>query len=185
MIIHLVEIECGEKNRVRNSNGSFGVDLNRNWIHAFGGQGSSNNPSSDIYHGPNPLSEIETKTLADYIKSNNIKVGIDYHSYGSYILRPYDYSRIIPRNETEHKSMGEIIQKAIRDINGLNFSNIRGAEMYIHSGGLLDTFYENFKIDRSFCLELRGNSFVLDPRFIIPSGEENYNALLITMEWIK
>jgi hypothetical protein len=174
------------KNRLRNRDGSFGVDLNRNWVHAFGGPGSSNVPSSDIYHGVSPLSEIETKTLFDYIKNNsNIKAGIDYHSFGSYILRPYDFSRTVPKDEKVHQEMGAEIQKAIRDVNGLNFRNIRGAEMYIHSGGLLDTFYETLKIERSFCLELRGSGFVLDPRFIVPSGEENYSGLLKVMEWVS
>jgi len=171
------------KNRVVNRDNSRGVDLNRNWIFAFGGPGSSNVPSSDIYHGPGPLSEVETKTLADYIRSNNIKVGIDYHSFGSYILRPYDANRTIPRNDTLHREMGLQIQQAIRATNGLTFSNIRGAEMYIHSGGLLDTFYENFRLPIALCLELRGSNFVIQPNQIIPSGEENYNALLKVLEW--
>jgi len=172
------------KNRFRNRDGSFGIDLNRNWIHAWGGPGSSRVPSSDIYCGPSPLSEVETNVTAEYIKANNIKAGIDYHSFGSYILRPYDYSTIVPRNENEHRDLGLLIQAAIRATHGTAFSNIRGAQMYIHSGGLLDTFYENFKIDRSLCLELRGNGFVLDPRFIVPSGEENYNGVIKVMEWV-
>jgi len=174
------------KNRVQNRDSSKGVDLNRNWIFRFGGPGSSNVPSSDIYHGTAPLSEVETKTLADYIRENkNIKVGIDYHSFGNYVLRPYDAIRNIPPNETVHKEMGAVIQQAIRAVNGISFSNIRGAEMYIHSGGLLDTFYENFKLDRSFCLELRGGGFVIQPSQLIPSGEENYAALLKVMEWVS
>jgi len=104
--------------------------------------------------------------------------------FGSYILRPYDYSRVVPKDEAVHLEMGAVIQKSIRDTHGLSFSNIRGAQMYIHSGGLLDTFYENFKIERSFCLELRGSGFVLDPRFIVPSGEENYNAFIKVLEWV-
>jgi len=172
------------KNRLRNRDGSFGVDLNRNWVHAFGGPGSSNQPSSEIYHGVAPLSEIETKTLADYIKSNNIKAGVDYHSFGNYILRPYDFSRNIPKDEAVHQEMGAVIQKAIKDVNGLNFQNIRGAQMYIHSGGLLDHFYAIRKF-AGFCVELRPRSggFVIDPSNIIPSGQENYKGVLEVLKY--
>jgi hypothetical protein len=122
------------KNRVVNRDGSRGVDLNRNWVLLFSKykdlcvwrtsiliinkKGSSSNPSSDIYHGVAPLSEIETKTLAEYIRANNIKAGIDYHSYGNYILRPYDAIRTIPRNETVHRELGALMQTAIRATNG-------------------------------------------------------------------
>jgi murein tripeptide amidase MpaA len=56
------------KNRRRNANNSFGVDLNRNygtvdfWNSAFGG--SSTSPSSDTYRGTDPFSEPETAALS-------------------------------------------------------------------------------------------------------------------------
>jgi len=87
--IHLLPV-CGEKNRFRNRDGSFGVDLNRNFVQAWGGPGSSRTPSSDIYCGEKPLSELETKALDDYLQRYNgsIEAGIDYHSFSQLILRP-------------------------------------------------------------------------------------------------
>ncbi len=57
--------------------------------------------------------------------------------------------------------------------------------MYIHSGGLLDTFYENFRLNIALCLELRGNGFSIPASNIVPSGEENYNAFLKVLEWVS
>ncbi len=45
------------KNRRNNGNGTFGVDLNRNWSLQWGGAGSSGSSSSDLYRGPSPFSE--------------------------------------------------------------------------------------------------------------------------------
>ena len=55
------------KNRRRNANGSFGVDLNRNFDEHFGVVGTSSNPSSDTYRGPSAFSEPETKALTDFV----------------------------------------------------------------------------------------------------------------------
>ncbi|MEE9116505.1 MAG: M14 family zinc carboxypeptidase, partial [Thermoplasmata archaeon] len=44
------------KNRVPNGDGSTGVDLNRNYGHMWGGAGSSDDPSSEVYRGSGPFS---------------------------------------------------------------------------------------------------------------------------------
>jgi len=43
------------KNRRRSANGSYGVDLNRNWDANWGGPGSSHSPYSIVYCGTEPL----------------------------------------------------------------------------------------------------------------------------------
>jgi murein tripeptide amidase MpaA len=69
------------KNRRKNKNGSFGVDLNRNWDEHFGVIGTSNNPSDETYRGPFAFSEPETKAVADFILSiSNRYAGIDFHA---------------------------------------------------------------------------------------------------------
>ena len=49
------------KNRRNNGNGSYGVDLNRNWAVGWGGGGSSGNPVSNPYRGTGPFSEITSR----------------------------------------------------------------------------------------------------------------------------
>ena len=51
------------KNRRNNGDGTFGVDLNRNYGFQWGGPGSSGNTFSEIYRGQGPFSEPETDLL--------------------------------------------------------------------------------------------------------------------------
>src|SRR5690606_2987818 len=48
------------KNRRNNGDGTFGVDLNRNWAYQFGGASSSGSGSSEEYRGTAAFSEPET-----------------------------------------------------------------------------------------------------------------------------
>lgn len=72
---------------------SIGVDLNRNfgtwnfWNSTNGG--SSTVQSSDTYRGPMPFSEVETQNFRTFLNSRNFKVGLDYHTYGNYLIKPY------------------------------------------------------------------------------------------------
>jgi carboxypeptidase T len=83
------------KNRKNNGNGSFGVDLNRNYgPYAFWnspGGGSSTTPSSDTYRGIAPFSEIETRNAMEFVNSRNFKTILSYHTYGNYMIRPWGY----------------------------------------------------------------------------------------------
>ncbi|KXN71065.1 Zn-dependent exopeptidase, partial [Conidiobolus coronatus NRRL 28638] len=55
------------KNRKRNYDGSYGVDLNRNWDDHWNVVGGSKDPSDETYVGTGPFSEAETKAISDYI----------------------------------------------------------------------------------------------------------------------
>ena len=51
------------KNRRDNGNGTFGVDLNRNYSYEWALIGSSGNGNSDVYHGISAFSEPESQAL--------------------------------------------------------------------------------------------------------------------------
>ena len=74
------------------SDGPDGVDPNRNYGWNFGGEGSSGNPTSDIYHGPSAFSEPELASMRDMITEHHFTSGITYHSYSELVLYPYGYS---------------------------------------------------------------------------------------------
>ncbi len=77
------------KNRRQNADGSFGVDLNRNFPIGFK---QSNNPSSNVYGGPAPFSEPETRALRDFVESHpNIAIALDYHSQGNVFFPAHDF----------------------------------------------------------------------------------------------
>ena len=77
------------KNRRQNADGSYGVDLNRNFPIGFV---KSKNPASNVYGGPEPFSEPETRALRDFVESHpNIAIALDYHSQGNVFFPAHDF----------------------------------------------------------------------------------------------
>ncbi len=84
------------KNRRDNGDGTFGVDLNRNygpflmWNAPNGG--SSTSKGSDTYRGPAPFSEPETQAIRNFMQTQNIKTCFNYHTYSNLLIYPWGYS---------------------------------------------------------------------------------------------
>jgi murein tripeptide amidase MpaA len=74
------------KNRRRHTLCS-GVDLNRNYGHRWGGQGSSKQPCSETFAGSRAFSEPETNAVQRFLKESaaNFKASLSFHSYGQYM----------------------------------------------------------------------------------------------------
>lgn len=51
-------------------------------------------PCSEIYAGSEPFSEVETKTMSEYIKSISDKfyTYISFHSFSQLLMYPYGYT---------------------------------------------------------------------------------------------
>jgi carboxypeptidase T len=74
------------KNRRRNGDGSFGVDLNRNFPIRWGS--GTEEGKSETYEGPHPLSEPETHALERFFEERPLRVFVDLHSTMKAILHP-------------------------------------------------------------------------------------------------
>jgi hypothetical protein len=81
------------KNRRNNGNGTFGVDLNRNYGYQWGynNSGSSPTPSSETYRGTAAFSEPETQVMRDFALGRQFRLANNYHSYGNYLIFPWGY----------------------------------------------------------------------------------------------
>ncbi|MBN8706209.1 MAG: T9SS type A sorting domain-containing protein [Bacteroidetes bacterium] len=81
------------KNRRLNEDFSYGVDLNRNYGFGWGhdDEGSSPDPSTNVYRGAEPFSEKETQVMRDFCNSRQFKVALNYHSYGNLLMYPWGY----------------------------------------------------------------------------------------------
>lgn len=56
-----------------------------------GGVGASD-PCSEVYQGKQPFSELESRTIRDYLhKQTNVRVAISVHSFGSVLIYPWGY----------------------------------------------------------------------------------------------
>ena len=81
------------KNRRVNGDGSFGVDLNRNFGYMWGydNSGSSPTPSSETYRGPSAFSEPEAQGVRDLAIQKNYGTHFNLHSYQNAFLYPWGY----------------------------------------------------------------------------------------------
>lgn len=95
--LHDVTERDWRKNRSQNPDGSRGVDLNRNFSVRWGGgrlfdktwNTTTTNAKNNIYEGPAPLSEPETKALASFFESRpNLVAFLDIHNPLREILFP-------------------------------------------------------------------------------------------------
>lgn len=177
------------KNRRDNGDGTFGVDLNRNWAVNWGGDGSSGNTNSDIYRGTSPFSEPETQVVRDWILADPRAVAhVDFHSYGQLILYPIGYADLWPP-EPDRSFFVEFsrdLADLIFSVHGTSYTPQRGIDLYAASGSLGDWSYEGAGL-KGWTIELRPVSngqggFVLPPDQIIPTGEEIFQAVLMMGE---
>jgi len=170
------------KNRRENVGSTYyGVDLNRNWNDHWGGQGSSPNPSSETYRGTGPFSEPEAKAASNYFLANGpFDAAIDWHSYSQLILRPSGWTNLPSPDEAINKAVGDEIRNQILSVHGKSYVSQPSYQLYYTTGSASDWYYGQGLSKLSFTIELRDTGtygFVLPANQIIPTGQENYQAV--------
>lgn len=168
------------KNRRLNADGSYGIDLNRNWSYAWGNDnGSSGIPSDETYRGTAPFSEPETTAMRDHLLATpGVTLAIDMHTYGSLILSPWAYTSSPPAIAAYFNKFGVIMQAAIKSVNNKNFTQGQWySALYPSSGANIDWWFGERNVI-NWTIELRGSSFAPPPSNILPSGREIYAGLL-------
>lgn len=81
------------KNRRDNLDGSFGVDLNRNYGYNWGfdDDGSSPVGFDETYRGTGPFSEPETDMVKNFVSNYDFKIALNYHTFGNLLIYPWGY----------------------------------------------------------------------------------------------
>ncbi|XP_075413845.1 carboxypeptidase A2 [Tenrec ecaudatus] len=166
-----------------------GVDPNRNWDAGFGGPGASKNPCSDSYHGPSANSEVEVKSIVDFIKTHgNFQAFLTLHSYSQLLMFPYGYKCTQSDNFDE---LNEVAQKAANSLTRVHGTSYKVGPIcsviYQASGGSIDWAYD-FGIKYSFAFELRDTGrygFLLPANQILPTAEETWLGLKTIMEHVR
>ncbi|HSA42049.1 MAG TPA: FISUMP domain-containing protein [Bacteroidales bacterium] len=82
------------KNRSDNGDGSFGVDINRNYgfFWGFDDIGSSPVPSHATFRGTAAFSEPETQNVRDLCLNHGFRLGLNYHTGTCAFLFPWGYT---------------------------------------------------------------------------------------------
>ncbi|MCL2291350.1 MAG: immune inhibitor A [Bacteroidetes bacterium] len=97
------------KNMKANADGSYGVDLNRNWGYKWGldNIGSSHLGISEIYRGTAPFSEAETQVLKNFCENREILLCLNNHTHGNYLIYPYGYTNATPPEYPIYRAYAE------------------------------------------------------------------------------
>ena len=138
------------KNRRQNADGSYGVDLNRNFPVGFV---KSNKPDSNVYGGPEPFSEPETRALRDFVESHpNIAIALDYHSQGNVFFPAHDFRHEDTIDTTDMNVLCANMAEEIRKISDREYGIHQGkppaklisgsGREFYYSKGILATVVE-------------------------------------------
>nr|XP_019550760.2 zinc carboxypeptidase-like [Aedes albopictus] len=162
-----------------------GADPNRNFDFQWSNGGTSNNPCSDVYAGEHPESEIEVKTISNYVRSiaDKLNLYLAVHSRGQYILVPFGYNAApYPPN---YKDLMQIGKRAAVDMYKIHKTPYRVGTtadvLYVASGISVDWAYGAAQIPLAYTFELRDQvqyGFILPADQIIPNAEEVLAAFI-------
>jgi carboxypeptidase T len=170
------------KNRRKNDDGSFGVDLNRNYGYKWGydNTGSSASASNETYRGPSAFSEPETAALRDLCVARGFSLAVNYHSFANALIHPWGWSSTPPPDSTVYRRLASILTDKNYYDSGTGLETIG----YATNGDADDWMYgEQAAKPRmySMTIEVGGtdDGFWPEPARILPIADENLDANIL------
>jgi hypothetical protein len=173
------------KNRRANEDGTFGVDINRNYGYRWGFDdiGSSGVPGSDVYRGTGPFSEPETAAVRDLFAGRDFRAAISYHSYAQTILYPWGYATEPAPDDAGLGAIAAEMSALMAAVNGTVYTHGQASrQLYTTNGDTVDWTY-GLRGAPSFTIELPpvdidGGGFFNDEAAIQAIFAENLPAML-------
>ncbi len=173
------------KNRRQNANGSYGIDLNRNYGYAWGvdNVGSSSTPGADTYRGSAPFSEPETQAVRDFCVQKKFSLVLNYHTFGNVLIYPWGF---VSRQTAD----SSVFRRLADGITAHNYyASGTGVETlgYATNGDADDWLYGEVlskPVSFGFTPEVGSNDdgFWPVPSRILPLAEENLDGNLIAAQ---
>ncbi len=112
------------KNRRNNKNGTYGVDLNRNFNIGYV---KTTDTSSNVYSGPEPFSEPETRAIKEFVDAHdNITIALDYHSQGNVFFPAHKFNHEAELNGTDLNILCANMNYEIKKVTGREYGIHRG-----------------------------------------------------------
>jgi len=178
------------KNLRDNGDGTYGVDLNRNYGFKWGHDdvGSSPDPFSEVYRGPASFSEPETQAIRDLFTQKTFQALVSYHSYSQVILYPWGYQEIPSDEDAFLSEIAKKMAALMEPENGRFYEpGMAGASLYLTNGDTTDWSFGVYGIP-SYTVELPPNSSLTGEFFnpesdIQPIFNENLPAMLYLIDW--
>jgi hypothetical protein len=178
------------KNRRDNGDGSYGVDLNRNYGFKWGydDEGSSPQSNSYTFRGPAPFSEPETQAIRRLCEQHLFQAMISYHNYSQLILYPWGYTSEPADQKALLHKLGQEMSELIEPVNGRYYEAAQsGVSLYLSNGDTTDWALGIIGIP-SFTVELPPvdifhGEFFNSEEDIQSIFNENLPAMLYLAEW--
>jgi murein tripeptide amidase MpaA len=178
------------KNMRNNGDGTYGVDLNRNYGYKWGwdNYGSSPHPSSEVYRGPGPFTEPEIQAVRDLFSQNDFRALVSYHNYSQVILYPWGYTENPSASEDLLFEIGNHMSQLMAPVNGRHYAAERAGDgFYLTNGDTTDWSFGTYGIP-SYTIELPPDSSITGEFFnseadIQPIFNENLPAALYLIDW--
>ncbi len=101
------------KNRRNNQDGSFGVDVNRNYDFEWGYDelGSSSSSESQTYRGILPESEPETQLMTKFCKDHQFQIALNHHTFGNALLFPWSFADSVTTHQQVFRTWAELMSQ--------------------------------------------------------------------------
>lgn len=128
------------KNRLDNLDGTFGVDLNRNygWQWGYDDTGSSPFTGDETYRGANAFSETETQIMQDFANTHEFKLAFNYHTFGNLLIYPWGY---VPNFYTPDSALLVNYGSLLTTYNSYTYGTANQTVNYITNGSSDDWMY--------------------------------------------
>ena len=168
------QYQMWRKNRRKNADGSWGVDVNRNYSYKWGGVGSSDSPDSDTYHGASASSEPETTAIIGFARAHHPVAAISFHSYSELVLWPWGYTSEATADAAAFAKHGQ----AMAQING--YTPEQSIELYPTTGDFDDFMYGDLSV-LSYTIEL-GKEFIPEESEVAGIVEKNVRCCLYLLK---
>ena len=171
-----IRVEQGDdfwrKNARPNSDGSFGVDLNRNCDNHWN-EGEAR-PNEEVYRGTAPHSEPETLALTKFLAEKKFTLAVDTHSFGGMLLWPPGYGKSFTPQEAVLGKLGRAIA------NRLAYKTGTIGRVLYHVTGDTTTWALETHGTLSYTIELN------DPGFAPPFAqvEKDWNEWRWPLVWL-
>lgn len=165
----------------------IGRDINRNWEFAWDAnpRGASTNPCSEVYRGEKASDSPENQGLDKFMRKlrdgAGIKLYVDWHSYGEYILSPVGYRETYYAPDLgKWTKTATLMSQAIRDSSDRHTTFTFGptaSTLYVVTGSSTDHIWNVGEAVFSYTIELPDTGdygFVLPPEQIKNVAEEQW-----------
>lgn len=127
------------KNRRPNADGSFGVDINRNYGYNWGldDLGSSPVGAAEVYRGTAAFSEPETRAVRNFCRQHRFKLCLNYHTFSDVLIYPYGFRN---QQTADSATLGRLGHEIVRESH-YAVGTCQQTLFYLTNGGSDDYLY--------------------------------------------